>query len=354
MYSKYTVEEEQYIRDHINKITISEIASNLNRGYEATKAHIHRMGLHAGVVKNAPWTAKDDEILRSCFEYETKSQIQAKFPDRTWGAILQHGKKMLGLNRVNQNRYSVDYDFFSEWTEESSYFFGFIMADGHVAHGKENNCIQIAVAERDRDILEKFKQCTNFEGPITKGSEEKHNINISKNYLSNVQKGIRITIANKKMVYDLFDMGLPMERKTYTANFPSHIPKEMKRHFIRGLIDGDGWVSVVKRGYVSLGLVGTENILYGVRDSYPYDCSMNAVRHKGKNFWDLIINGRKAMKILDWLYGDASVYLNRKYDKYLEAKELYELKNSPLQEKSCRDTVLKPVTPQELRHQKQG
>lgn len=194
---------------------------------------------------------------------------------------------MLGLNRVNQNRYSVDYDFFSEWTEESSYFFGFIMADGHVAHGKENNCI-------------------------------------------------------------------PMERKTYTANFPSHIPKEMKRHFIRGLIDGDGWVSVVKRGYVSLGLVGTENILYGVRDSYPYDCSMNAVRHKGKNFWDLIINGRKAMKILDWLYGDASVYLNRKYDKYLEAKELYELKNSPLQEKSCRDTVLKPVTPQELHHQKQG
>lgn len=153
-------------------------------------------------------------------------------------------------------------------------------------------------------------------------------------------------------MYDLFAMGLPMERKTYTANFPSHIPEEMKHHFIRGLVDGDGWVTVAKRGYASIGIVGTKNILYGVRDSYPCDCSMNAVRHKGKNFWDLMINGHKAMNILEWLYGDASVYLNRKYNKYLEAKKLYELKNSPLHGKPCRDMTLKPVTPQELHHHK--
>lgn len=51
---------------------------------------------------------------------------------------------------------------------------------------------------------------------------------------------------------------------------------------------------------------------------YEFDSGNNTINKiKGKNCYRLRYSGYKSHKIIDWLYRDAGVYLDRKYEKYL-------------------------------------
>jgi len=53
-----------------------------------------------------------------------------------------------------------------------------------------------------------------------------------------------------------------VDRKSKVLTFPEFLPKELYKHFIRGMIDGDGWIYIPtnNRYCPNVGLLATRNI----------------------------------------------------------------------------------------------
>lgn len=308
-------EEMEFIKNNLANMTISELANHFDVSYAKMNDKVHKMGLSRKKASGEIWSNEEDELLRKHFEWAPKNYIMKLFPNRTWVSILQRGIKTLNLNRQSQDRYSVDYKFFEEWTPESAYIFGFIAADGHLFYesGKENkNALQFEIADYDSDILEKIKKVLQFEGPIC---YTKRNT-------------VKLQLSNKKIINDLIEKGMPKENKTSLLSKPIDLPDHLVKHYIRGLFDGDG--SVYQNGATDIRyqLLGTLKLLTFVKEKLPCDCSNITIRNRagdGANVHCFQTGHRKAKIILNWMYKDSTIHLDRKYNKYKEILKAIEL-----------------------------
>lgn len=94
------------------------------------------------------------------------------------------------------------------------------------------------------------------------------------------------------------------------------------RHFIRGYFDGDGCICFTPKTKI-ISVLGTKEFLNGIKLYIPYWKDSNFYKHGKNNTFMLQSNFKKAYKILKFLYDDASIFLDRKYDKYLDFCRLY-------------------------------
>ena len=123
--------------------------------------------------------------------------------------------------------------------EEKAYFLGFIFADGCVS----NNEFFLDINEKDIKILHIFREkiCSNCK--IT--TRKKGNSMMS-----------RIAIKNKEFCDSLKQYGIIDNKTKQTKNLPkSLIPRKFYRDFLRGLVDGDGWVIRTKENLYKIGFV---------------------------------------------------------------------------------------------------
>ena len=102
------------------------------------------------------------------------------------------------------------------------------------------------------------------------------------------------------------------------------------RHFIRGYFDGDGCFSVIKRNdrknpnskTYQFNIIGMENPLRKIQEHLIKNVGVadNGLKHRKSTIAVTIhYSGRNVCKrILDYLYQDATIYLQRKYNKYVE------------------------------------
>jgi hypothetical protein len=101
------------------------------------------------------------------------------------------------------------------------------------------------------------------------------------------------------------------------------------RHFIRGYYDGDGCFSVTKRKdrtenslIYQFNITGMENPLRKMQEHLINNVGVvdNGLKHRKSTIAVTIhYSGKNVCKrILDYLYQDATIYLQRKYNKYKE------------------------------------
>lgn len=210
------------------------------------------------------------------------------------------------MKRLSQDKYSIDYRFFDSWTEQSSYLIGFILADGYIKYenGKRNeNSLQIELSEIDQYFLINIKKLLKYEGPVRK-----------------TKRGTAVLhIANKRIIQQLIEKGVPAEDKTASVIWPSGIPEEFFPHFIRGVFDGDG--SVYLDGYLRFQILGTKNLLENIKMRIPFSSDRNKIRYRGdtgSDIYCLRISGKKAEELCNWIYNDATIFLERKRNKFHE------------------------------------
>lgn len=205
--------------------------------------------------------------------------------------------------RENPNcRYpKVDDNFFSEINSElKAYLLGLIATDGSVS-GR----VTIALHRRDVEVLNQLRGALGWD-LTTK--------DVRPNSTSPL---VSISICSEQITTDLcrhLKLAGP-GRKSGVVGFPD-LPKALVRHFVRGVMDGDGTIRKVEGRkstwpYPECAVSSTSSLMrHGLAAAYPTGHN----DHVEKVVW----HGAEAVDFLACLYEDANVYMSRKRDSYLD------------------------------------
>ncbi|MFE8701003.1 LAGLIDADG family homing endonuclease [Cytobacillus sp. FJAT-54145] len=214
-------------------------------------------------------------------------------------------------NKVNSRKYSLNHHFFDVVdSEEKAYWLGFIAADGYIT--TKENIIGISLHHSDESHLEKFKKAINATYPV-------HQYRGS-GYGGEVEY-VRIAVRSDQVWKMLKEHGI-LENKSLILTFPESIPPNFYLPFIRGYFDGDGSLSYYKKkDAYTVKIAGTKEMLEAITTilGYPNRKLYKRYKNSTKNTYSVEIGGRRqVVDVMNKLYHGATVYLERKHNRYLQ------------------------------------
>lgn len=175
--------------------------------------------------------------------------------------------------------------------EFKAYWLGFIFADGYVS---DNGKFELTLKADDINHLYKFKDALNSDHKISYKSKQNAN---------------RLCICNNHFVNMLIDKGC-IPKKSLKLKFPNYLEAELIRHFIRGYFDGDGCIYKNSKKF-SISIVGTKDFLEAIN----FILNTDAKIYKKGNAYQIYFYGDTAKGILSYMYNEANIYLDRKFEK---------------------------------------
>ena len=186
--------------------------------------------------------------------------------------------------------------------EARAYWLGFIAADGYLTGQARGARFGLQLAERDSGHLGVLAAC--LELPVRRTA----------------RGNVLIASANKALMHDLRRAGI-IERKSSDAAIVltlERCPASLRRHFARGLFDGDGSAFDNASGGRVLEFSGHRLMLERLRAMVAEELGVawsGLVTPSGahpsfaKTRWRHPLD---LAKLREWLYADASVWLDRK------------------------------------------
>lgn len=226
--------------------------------------------------------------------------------------------RKLNLPRVKGRLYKTNLDYFKNIdTERKAYFLGFIYADGCIYSPKSNKSskvFSIKLQQQDSYILEELaKDISPDRKPISHKEICSFNNKISHMTMYRV---------NSDEIYnDLYNLGI-RERKSKANLIWPTLNQDLYRHFVRGFLDGDGWISLrLDRNTACVGFCSTDNsFLIKISELFDFkwcNCLKNKSIGNYLPCYNLSTENRKNVLFLkDYLYKDSSIYLIRKFNKF--------------------------------------
>lgn len=218
-------------------------------------------------------------------------------------------------DNTEYRKYYLNQDYFEIIdTQNKAYTLGFLYADGNVSKEKYN--IQLSLQEGDKHILESISKDMETNTPLVYRNLKKYN--------NNQQNQYSISLHSKKMHQDLCKLGV-VPNKTHGIEYPNFLPEDLHRHFIRGMMDGDGCIHPPYGNYNKIKTVdicGTYKFCMGLKqiieEKLNIHCSVikTSPDVKRTTYKTTVSGGIQVSKFLDWIYSDANLYLYRKYDIY--------------------------------------
>jgi len=200
-------------------------------------------------------------------------------------------------------------------SEDKAYFLGFIMADGCVYIGKKNeHLLRIHLHKKDDYVIKEFIK--------------RIEINKQPTY---TERHVEIKVFSKNLINNLINKKCT-QRKSLTLKFPDCVPNHLIRHFIRGYFDGDGTVCYFfseKRNFLNkkASLYSSYSFNEKFKKIMKEILNLNFKIVKRGNISEALITTESTLKIFyDFLYKDATIYLDRKRKKFIEIFELQNLK----------------------------
>lgn len=193
-------------------------------------------------------------------------------------------------------------------TEEKAYFLGWICADGYIKksqyNGRVYHTLEVYVTNEDSEIIFRFGNAIGKQPVIKK----QYNKIQKKTYT-----GYRLELKAKKTYDDILKL-FTDEMKPY-RQFPN-LHKNLKHHFVRGYFDGDGSISIRKKDKVfEMSIDGNPQILKGLSLCYGILFKIQ----KDKTTFRIRTNKKaNVSKMINYMYQDFSICLNRKYKKAMK------------------------------------
>ena len=222
-----------------------------------------------------------------------------------WKIIKKSNPGILRRPRSSRRYHFVD-GYFNDYTEENSYWMGFISADGHV--GVKRGRIEIKIHSKDVDRLIAFRNVVKGDFPI---------------YRYNTRPHVSVVMFSREMIDDLTEKRIGP--KAPALRIPLNIPDTCVRHFIRGCFDGDGSISLSRAPNGSLRptfqILGSKCLLEWMSKKLVgqagVESSINVRLMEG--CWALCIGSRRSLiKIKNYFYDnvDESLCMKRKKEKF--------------------------------------
>lgn len=180
-------------------------------------------------------------------------------------------------------------------SKDKAYFLGFLITDGNVI----GNAVRLSLHIKDKHILETFSKVTQNNNKI----------------YEDTRNCATYGVKRPKWVKDLAQYGV-IPNKTQTVGMPL-LNDDLMPHLIRGLIDGDGWIT--KRGQI--GFCGNHKTVTQVRDFLVSKLdvyNVKVIQCKLSTLFMISWGGKKDFKtICEYLYQDKDeFYLQRKFNNF--------------------------------------
>ena len=202
----------------------------------------------------------DNDIIQLYLD-GASSGVLSEYSGLTMRAIrnLLH-KHNIPIRKIGQPRkHQLNESFFKEWSNEMAWVIGLIITDGCLSKDQYT----ISIAQKDTEILRKVAKLMDSDFVLTKN------------------KTPSLLLNSKIMYKDLEKRGIT-HNKSLTTKIPD-IPEKYLPHFIRGVIDGDGWVQ--DRGYVmniTTASIKFANGLYDIFNSWNLKTEIKTYENMNK------------------------------------------------------------------------
>jgi hypothetical protein len=208
-------------------------------------------------------------------------------------------------------KYYFNNEFFNDTNSEiKAYWLGFFYADGYILSNEP--ALGCALKANDKGHLEKFLN-----------EIEINTLDCLK--YSACTNSYRFQLNDKELYKSLIALGFT-SKKSYDNNdrIFNLIPDKYKKDFIRGLWDGDGYVSISAEGKNITGIISNNDKLLQAISNYICNIFNDKDFCKvsySDGYPRIRLSCVKAKKLCDYLYKNSHVYLDRKYSNYLQLKE---------------------------------
>lgn len=311
-------EYEKIVDMYNSGMTQKEIANVYNCSSHAVHMFMKRMNIS---VRPNGFTEDDAKVMYSMYQNGmSMDNIAENFNScrHTIGRTL----KRYGF-KIDKLKYHCDDNYFDVIdTKEKAYILGLLWADGcnDVNLGK----IQLQLQERDVGILEVINELINNDRPLY--FTPLHNKN------PNWQNAYTLVLKSYHMSEVLNNYGM-VPRKSLVLEFPSCLDKSLYRDFIRGYFDGDGSVSYnANTKVLNVDVIGTRMFLKVIQDICKELGIKTFLRSKNDND-DIICtlgisNKNDRIAFLNWIYDGSTIKIERKYLKYQQCLNDYNINNS--------------------------
>ena len=295
-----------------------EISNMINRSQSAVERNLKNMG---HIMNYSRRINKDqyNDIINLYNSGWTCQEIYVKYSQiYSCEEAIQRIISKAGISRGRYKKESiVNHDYFENIDcERKAYWLGFLLADGCVRKkysDKNSYTLQLEIHHRDKYLLEEF----------IKDIESDRRILTCKNETKN---NIKVTIYSEKIYEDLHKYGV-VERKTTKIKEIPHIQFNMMNHFIRGYFDGDGCITLKKPKdqYIHRATAffcGTQKFLECLNNLLSNeiclkDTKLINMNKYGSNVFNLrYCRNDDIVKLYDYMYEDATIFLNRKKSKF--------------------------------------
>ena len=198
-------------------------------------------------------------------------------------------------------------------TPNKAYILGFLYADGS---NTESKCtISISLQEEDGYILDKIRKEIGSEKPLEfLDYSNKHDGGYR------YKNQYRLLMFSRHMCESLKDKGM-VSNKSLILQWPDFLRDDLYSHFLRGYIDGDGYIQPHKWEHC-VDFISTYDFCKKaqeyIENKLGIKCRLDdAPCHNGITTY-LYIRYKEQVKLfLDYIYKDAELYLERKYRTYI-------------------------------------
>lgn len=200
--------------------------------------------------------------------------------------------------RETSTRCKLRHDALDELTPSAAYWIGFLFADGSVSYCGQSGKVGLRVSERDRDHIVRLRTFLGSTHAISVGPAGNYG-----GYKS--RPSVHFTVTSARLAERLLTLG------RYEGPIDDTLIRS--RDFWRGVIDGDGSLGILASGYAYLGLVGSRRLL----EAFLLFLKSNGLGARmtirpDKTIFQIATAGYIAEKIVVFLYGNATVALDRK------------------------------------------
>ena len=222
------------------------------------------------------------------------------------------------ISNGHQKYYVNEHYFDDIRNPEVIYTLGFLYADGS---NNPKSGITMCLEEQDGYILERININMNNENPVKfldKSNKHDFGYNYKNQYM--------FKTYNSRIIKVLTVLGV-VQNKSLILEFPKWLHPSMYPFFLLGVFDGDGSLYKYDRKdstpQINLTITSTEQFCKAIVDicakyldirGHIYDASC----HNGITKVFTLSGSIVVKKFLDWMYKDATIFLQRKFDRYNE------------------------------------